>query len=105
MIPSPEETMFECSKSEWLHALPLELAEQLSRLKKDKLTAFYYHIIYGLTHREIAVILNTSKKSAYRWIGKVYKVCESYKKVAIFALSKRRYSEEAIISLSEYLEN
>ena len=105
MVASPEDTMFECSESEWLHTLPLELAEQLNRLKKDKLTAFYYHIVYGLTHREIAVILNTSKKSVYRWIGKVYKVCESYKKVAIFAPSKRLYSEEANKSLDEHLEN
>ena len=93
-LSSPEDTMFECSESEWLHTLPLELAEQLSQLKKDKLTAFYYHVVYGLSLREIAVIFNKSRNTIHFWIRKVYKVCESYKKTVHFCPSKRLYSEE-----------
>lgn len=105
MISSPEDTMFECSESEWLHTLPLELVERLSRLKKDKLTAFYYHIVYGMSLKEIAVVFNKSRNTIHFWIRKVYKVCEGYKKTVHFCPSKRLYSEEAKTALGQHLEN
>lgn len=105
MLASPEETVFDCSESEWLHALPLELSEQLRRLNKDKLTAFYYHIVYGLSLKEIAVIINRSRNTIHFWIRIVYKVCENYKKTVHFCPSKRLYSEDEKNSLAEHLEN
>ncbi|MBR3043637.1 MAG: hypothetical protein IKG82_15260 [Oscillospiraceae bacterium] len=105
MLSSPEDTMFECSESEWLHTLPLELAEQLSQLKKDKLTAFYYHVVYGLSLTELAAVFNKNRCTIRCWIRKVYKVCNIFKKNHHFCPSKRLYSEETEIILAEHLEN
>ena len=106
MIPSPEEEEPEFdSDLKWLDMLPLELADRLKELKKEKLIAFYYHIVYRYTLNEIAVIFNKNRCTIRQWIRKVYKICEAFKKNHHFCLSQRLYNRGVSDFLSENLEN
>lgn len=67
------------NESNWLDAISIELAQQLSVLPAERLRAFYLHRVCGYTQAEIAVKFHKSQTAIFYWLAQIAEIIDSFK--------------------------
>ena len=67
-------------ETNWVDALPDELAQKLVKLPDAWLRAFYYYRVCGYTQSEISVILSIPQLSVSRYIGRIAEIVDEFSK-------------------------